>query len=80
MRELPILRPGDGGEGTLEFEDIQTLQGALKARSHPEVAIDGDFGEKTERAVRAVQRWGRVEVDGVVGPDTWRVLLLRERQ
>lgn len=34
------------------------------------LAVDGDFGAKTETAVRAFQRRWNLTVDGVVGPQT----------
>lgn len=73
VKTLPTLKRGDRGE------HVQTLQALLVARSHPEVApggrLDGEFGPTTEKAVRAVQKWGGVKVDGEVGPKTWPVLL-----
>ncbi len=69
VRKLPTLKKGSKGE------HVQSVQGLLRARSHPEVAIDGDFGPTTEAAVKAVQRWGGVTADGAVGPKTWPVLL-----
>jgi hypothetical protein len=36
---------------------------------------DGDFGGVTERAVRAFQTAAELDVDGVVGKDTWQALL-----
>lgn len=69
VRDLPTLQTGSTGE------DVQTAQGLLQARSHPEVSIDGSYGPVTATAVRAVQTWGGVTVDGVVGPKTWPVLL-----
>ncbi|MFI0353681.1 peptidoglycan-binding protein [Actinomadura sp. 9N407] len=69
VNKLPTLRNGSTGE------HVQSLQGLLQARSHPEVDIDGTFDATTESAVRAVQRWGGVDDDGIVGPDTWPVLL-----
>ncbi|GAA0286868.1 hypothetical protein GCM10009527_097970 [Actinomadura nitritigenes] len=68
MHALPTVRQGDHGEA------VETVQGLLNARSHA-VAIDGDFGPATAAAVKAVQRWGDVAADGIVGPDTWPVLL-----
>ncbi|MFD0536663.1 peptidoglycan-binding protein [Actinomadura luteofluorescens] len=69
VRNLPTLARGATGE------DVQTVQGLLLARSHPEVSISGMFDATTEEAVKAVQRWGGVEDDGIVGPMTWPVLL-----
>ena len=38
-------------------------------------AIDGIFGSGTENAVKTLQKvYGRT-IDGIVGQDTWRVLL-----
>jgi peptidoglycan hydrolase-like protein with peptidoglycan-binding domain len=36
-------------------------------------AIDGEFGAMTETAVKALQTWAGVTVDGVVGDNTWFV-------
>ncbi|MEV0663565.1 peptidoglycan-binding protein [Actinomadura luteofluorescens] len=69
VKNLPTLARGANGE------DVQTVQGLLLARSHPEISINGMFDAKTEEAVKAVQRWGGVEDDGIVGPMTWPVLL-----
>ena len=69
VKKLPTLSRGDQGE------HVETLQALLRARSHPEVTMDGDFGPTTEKAVKAVQRWGGVTADGEVGPKTWPVLL-----
>jgi hypothetical protein len=69
VRELPLLKKGATGE------HVQTLQGLLIARSHPEVKVTGAFDDVTDKAVRAVQKWGNVDVDGEVGPQTWPVLL-----
>lgn len=69
MRKLPLVGKGDKGEF------VQTVQGLLLARSHPEVKMTGTFDATTEKAVKAVQKWGKVDVDGIVGPQTWPVLL-----
>ena len=36
--------------------------------------IDGDFGDKTEAAVKAFQEKYELEADGIVGPLTWAAL------
>jgi peptidoglycan hydrolase-like protein with peptidoglycan-binding domain len=38
------------------------------------VKVDGDFGPKTEAAVKAFQRKHSLVVDGKVGPKTWAAL------
>jgi peptidoglycan hydrolase-like protein with peptidoglycan-binding domain len=38
--------------------------------------VDGIFGARTEAAVRAVQGNGGVGVDGIVGPQTWPLLIV----
>ncbi|MEV0638898.1 helix-turn-helix domain-containing protein [Streptomyces sp. NPDC050619] len=36
--------------------------------------VDGAFGNNTDRAVRRIQDRAKIAVDGIVGPDTWKVL------
>ncbi|MGK5556197.1 peptidoglycan-binding protein [Actinomadura kijaniata] len=69
VKKLPELNKGDKGE------HVETVQALLMARSHPEVRITGVFDATTERAVKAIQKWGGVAADGVVGPKTWPILL-----
>jgi murein L,D-transpeptidase YcbB/YkuD len=59
----------DGATGAL----VEKLQTALNeiAGSTPKLAVDGDFGPLTSAAVRSVQKGGGIEVDGVVGLQTW---------
>ncbi|WP_327344467.1 peptidoglycan-binding protein [Streptomyces europaeiscabiei] len=39
------------------------------------LAADGEFGSKTKSAVVAFQKNHHLQVDGVIGPETWRALL-----
>ncbi|MGH1450215.1 MAG: N-acetylmuramidase domain-containing protein [Pseudomonadaceae bacterium] len=52
---------------------VRDLQAALK-RAGIDVYVDGDFGEKTERAVMAYQRKVGLVVDGIAGPKTLAAL------
>src|SRR4051812_32144241 len=57
---------------------VSALQKGLKAYSAQNAAadpgaIDGDFGPRTEAAVRAYQSDRGVSADGVVGDRTWWV-------
>ncbi|POM25448.1 putative peptidoglycan binding domain protein [Actinomadura rubteroloni] len=69
VKKLPELAKGARGE------HVETVQALLQARSHPDIKVTGRFDDATEKAVRAVQKWGKVHQDGVVGPQTWPVLL-----
>jgi hypothetical protein len=62
-----LLRRGSKGP------DVSRLQQLLnqKLTPSPELAVDGDFGEKTLAAVRAFQLQHDLDPDGVVGPKTW---------
>ncbi len=65
--DLPYLRNGDKGT------PVKALQALLNTRSPLEV--DGSFGKNTETAIRNLQAAASIDVDGVVGPDTWKALL-----
>lgn len=58
------LRRGARGAAVVE------LQNALKAQGFDPGPADGDFGPKTEAAVKAFQAAKGLEVDGVAGPKT----------
>jgi peptidoglycan hydrolase-like protein with peptidoglycan-binding domain len=53
---------------------VTSLQKGLKKYSTPETdpgAVDGEFGPKTEGAVKAYQQDRGVQADGIVGDQTW---------
>ncbi|MBQ1245055.1 MAG: peptidoglycan-binding protein, partial [Clostridia bacterium] len=50
------------------------LQQMLLSKLYPIGEIDGIFGNATLNAVREFQSENRLNVDGIVGPATWRVL------
>ena len=64
---LPMLR--QGAKGAL----VRTLQAQLNKFGY-KLVVDGDFGPKTNTAVRAFQAAKRLVVDGIVGPKTWQAL------
>lgn len=65
----PVLKRGARGA------DVEILQGRLRALGYS-VATDGSFGMITESVVKQFQRRAKLEVDGIVGPRTWRELTL----
>jgi peptidoglycan hydrolase-like protein with peptidoglycan-binding domain len=59
IEQRPTLRRGAQGS------PVRGVQGLLS------VTIDGTFGAETEQAVLAFQRRENLNVDGVIGPETW---------
>ncbi|MBQ3216457.1 MAG: peptidoglycan-binding protein, partial [Oscillospiraceae bacterium] len=60
-------------------QKVQQLQYMLRVAAQyipsvPSVAVDGIFGQRTQNAVIAFQRWAGLTQDGIVGPDTWNAL------
>lgn len=67
VQQERMLRRGDGGEEVM----------ALQRRLHQaglRLAIDGDYGPATERAVCAFQRRVGLVADGIAGPKTLQAL------
>lgn len=70
----PMLQKGARGKYVVEAQD-RLMQ--ILARSIPGGA-DGIFGSNTEMAVREVQAQFGLRVDGIIGKDTWTLLLGQE--
>jgi peptidoglycan hydrolase-like protein with peptidoglycan-binding domain len=64
----PVLRRGSKGP------DVRRLQQALVNLGFDPGSVDGDFGPRTEKAVRGYQTSRGLAVDGIVGPKTWAAL------
>ncbi|RBO94938.1 putative peptidoglycan binding protein [Pseudochrobactrum asaccharolyticum] len=64
-----MLRSGSSGAGVRELQ-------TLLQRAGYSVAVDGDFGPATKKAVFEFQQERNLEVDGVVGPKTQEALRL----
>ena len=63
-----ILRSGSTGDA------VKIAQGLLNAKGYPLVS-DGIFGSETDAATRQCQSDNGLGVDGIIGPDTWQVLV-----
>ncbi len=61
----PLLKKGSTGEA------VRELQQALTALGYHPGAADGQFGSKTETAVKKFQGDHDIAVDGIVGDITW---------
>ncbi len=55
-------------------DDVIDLQKALLEHGYSPGKIDGIFGKRTQKAVRAFQRDAGLKVDGIAGPDTFAKL------
>ncbi len=64
---LPVLHFGDEGNA------VRVLQRLLLCNLYA-IKVDGNFGVLTEAAVKAFQNQHHIDVDGVVGEETWREL------
>ncbi|MGC4116077.1 MAG: peptidoglycan-binding protein [Myxococcales bacterium] len=64
----PVLKIGSSGSS------VANLQRRLSAAGFDCGAADGQFGPKTDAAVRSFQRARGLSVDGVVGNQTWSSL------
>jgi peptidoglycan hydrolase-like protein with peptidoglycan-binding domain len=63
-----IIRTGSNGDA------VKIAQALLNSKGYPLVS-DGIFGPRTDAATRRFQSDNRLAVDGIVGPDTWSVLV-----
>lgn len=68
---FPVLRNGMGGNW------VAAAQGILHAQKYSlgPCGVDGEFGEATMAAVRNFQIRNNLSADGIIGPQTWAVLL-----
>ncbi len=64
----PVLKKGYRGG------PVRSLQRRLTAMGFSTRGVDGHFGANTRAAVKRFQRAFNLEVDGVVGRGTWRML------
>jgi peptidoglycan hydrolase-like protein with peptidoglycan-binding domain len=62
--KMPVLREGSNGEA------VRFVQEIVKA-----VPVDGRFGPKTKKCVMEYQRNKNIDVDGIVGAQTWTAIV-----
>jgi peptidoglycan LD-endopeptidase CwlK len=60
-----LVQKGDKGK------DVERIQRAVGFKGK---SVDGDFGTKTEDAVKKYQRRHYLDADGIVGPETWEMM------
>ena len=67
--QVKTIKSGDTGQL------VKNAQLLLNSEIHSSLILDGDFGPATEEAVKALQTFWHVTVDGIVGPITWSLLI-----
>ena len=71
IRTLPLLQYGSKGIY------VKILQVLLNYYNHADLDVDGDFGPHTKSTVADYQMKYKLEIDGIVGRETWSQLLLK---
>jgi GH25 family lysozyme M1 (1,4-beta-N-acetylmuramidase) len=69
----PTLRYGSRGE------NVKKLQESLNNLGFDCGKVDGIFGKRTEKAVKAFQHSRYLDTDGIVGNFTWTALLMADK-
>lgn len=65
---VTTVKSGSSGQA------VKAAQTQLKVYGYG-LKVDGRFGSKTKSATVAFQKNHRLQVDGIIGPNTWRTLL-----
>lgn len=74
--DYPTLKKNASGDNVSLLQRIlKDLGYDLGPYGPAKDGIDGDFGKKTDAAVRAFQKDNGLTVDGIVGPKTWAALI-----
>lgn len=71
---MPMLKLGSSHGATASLQTVLhngSVEGDWPSPGEP----DGEFGPATKKSVEGFQKWGGVDVDGIVGDDTWSVPL-----
>ncbi|MCD8159803.1 MAG: peptidoglycan-binding protein [Clostridiales bacterium] len=65
---MDTLRNGDTGQQVTVLQKLLNQLGSS-------LTEDGDFGSKTEAAVKSYQKGQGLTQDGICGPKTWAAIL-----
>ncbi|MBD2043501.1 peptidoglycan-binding domain-containing protein [Microcoleus sp. FACHB-672] len=65
---MPVLQRGSLGQSVFTLQRVLHIAGFYVGN------LDGNFGLKTEEAVRAFQKYSGLLADGIVGSRTWHAL------
>ena len=74
-RKRPMIQYGDTGDAVMLAQAILVDLGYLNRGNRDYVNVDGDFGLLTKSAVLGFQSHEKLEIDGIIGKNTWSALL-----
>lgn len=63
-KKATVKRGSDG-------DVVEYLQAVMRNQANLQLAVDGDFGERTEACVKSVQRWNDLAESGICDASTW---------
>ncbi len=66
-RNIPTIRKGATGPLVITLQTLLNEDGAG-------LAVDGNFGVKTEKALKVYQMGNNLTIDGICGPKTWAAM------
>lgn len=69
-----VLRMGSRGPEVTDLQHLLLAKGGASTTGLGLPFVDGDFGVKTQAAVRSFQFLRGIKQDGIVGPQTWKEL------
>lgn len=69
----PVLRRGSRGVAVEYLQTVLRKRG-FRGLDGKLIAVDGKYGPSTEAVVVSVQLWCQVTDDGIVGPQTWKII------
>ena len=75
MIELKQLSKGATGEQVKTLQRLLTALGYKMENAGKVYSVDGSFGQATHNAVVNFQKARKLDVDGIVGAQTWNALL-----
>lgn len=55
----------------MKGDDVHTWQDKMRKRGWTSLTVDGIYGTHSEEVCTAFQKEKRLNVDGIVGPQTW---------
>lgn len=73
--KYPTIQFGDTGDAVMFAQAILVRLGYLNKGSKNFANVDGDFGLLTKSATLGFQSSEKLEIDGIIGKNTWAALL-----